>query len=160
MKDGEYLCKGCKEKTSLLQYGGYCCIECYGEHMGDLDRKELIKDMGLYEWFSSLPVEVKEGLRAIYEQYDEEEITAMRGGVFFLSRSCIKCGAVVTHHHSYCELHYPKKTATIQHLNSQNRKMKEILNLLLTDTQTNITQKHILSLCKRKKLKTKGGVVS
>jgi len=49
-------------------------------------------------------------------------------------RECIICGRPITHHHSYCEQHYPHKTATIltltkkiAEIRKENAELKTVL---------------------------------
>ena len=49
-----------------------------------------------------------------------------------MNKQCIKCGAVITHHHKYCERHYPQKSATILKMKKQltgyRRAIEQVLN--------------------------------
>lgn len=36
---------------------------------------------------------------------------------------CMICGAEATHHHKYCDAHYPEKSATILFLKNRNREL-------------------------------------
>lgn len=42
-------------------------------------------------------------------------------------RECIKCGVAITHHHLYCDKHYPQKTATIKQLKDEVKVLKKEL---------------------------------
>jgi cell shape-determining protein MreC len=49
-------------------------------------------------------------------------------------RYCIVCGKTITHHHKYCEKHYPQKSATILSLKTiiseQRKKITELEHTL------------------------------
>lgn len=73
-----------------------------------------------------------------------------------MNSQCIKCGRTITHHHKYCDLCYPKKTATIQQLKNENRKYKRLLETVLNPSvnkNSYVTKKQIRSLIKKYKLK-------
>jgi len=43
-----------------------------------------------------------------------------------MNGTCVVCGGLATHHHSYCDKHYPAKSATILFLKNKVRDlMKE-----------------------------------
>jgi len=45
-----------------------------------------------------------------------------------MDKHCIICGCTITHHHKYCEKHYPQKSATILSLKNEMTKLKKELS--------------------------------
>lgn len=52
-----------------------------------------------------------------------------------VTRTCIQCGKFTTHHHKWCEDHYPQKTSTILFL---KKRLKEEQKKVYTLEQTNL----------------------
>jgi Skp family chaperone for outer membrane proteins len=62
-----------------------------------------------------------------------------------MNNLCVKCGALASHHHKYCDLHYPQKSATILQLKNSLKKVNRELE--------RFKKRHLELKSKYKKLK-------
>jgi len=71
-------------------------------------------------------------------------------------KTCVQCGAMITHHHKYCEKHYPKKTATILSLRNKIKAFERTIRFLLSpgsNPNKYITKKQLISTLKKNGIK-------
>lgn len=73
--------------------------------------------------------------------------------------NCIKCGTEVTHHHKYCEEHYPQKSATILSLKTRVSALhRTVKSLLYNYPSQNISKKALKTELLSRKITSIDGI--